>query len=74
MNQVATRRGPPSNRVSRFKANPGLRTSVTLTFANLTYTSTLTNSGTDIRWTLQNPLSATAPDNVGTMEYVARIK
>jgi len=29
---------------------------------------------TDIRWTLQNPLSASAPDNAGTMEYVARIK
>jgi len=29
---------------------------------------------TDIRWTLQNPLSASAPDNAGTMEYVARIE
>jgi hypothetical protein len=29
---------------------------------------------TDIRWTLQNPLSSSAPDNVGTMEYVARIE
>jgi len=29
---------------------------------------------TDIRWTLQNPLPSGAPDNVGTMEYVARIE
>ena len=29
---------------------------------------------TDIRWTLGDPLPASAPDNTGTMEYVARIK
>ncbi len=29
---------------------------------------------TDIRWTLQDPLSEVAPDNAGTMEYVARIE
>ncbi len=29
---------------------------------------------TNIRWALQDPLPSSAPDNVGTMEYVARIK
>jgi trimeric autotransporter adhesin len=27
-----------------------------------------------IRWTLQSPLSATAPDNAGTMQFVAQIR
>jgi uncharacterized repeat protein (TIGR01451 family) len=29
---------------------------------------------THIRWTLQNPLGFTAPDNSGTLEFIARIK
>jgi uncharacterized repeat protein (TIGR01451 family) len=29
---------------------------------------------THLRWTLQNPLGSTAPDNTGTLEFIARIK